>query len=176
MKQKIKSSKIKPTIPVIILRNIIVVTIAFFIVLACQKSEGYDWVYKYLLKKNMEIIHKYKNSTIDLRYEMKLGYTYVYLRFLRDQTPDTAVILMPGAEIICSPNGKNNFSKDMANKLWATRFLYPRKIIYDKERNAQDQITHVAIINYWGYDKLPYRVDKQEENTVLPVNLSDINY
>lgn len=174
--QKTKSSKAKPAIRVIILRNVAAITIAFLLIVACQKSPGYHWVYNDLLKGNMEIFRKYKNTTTDQRYEMKLGFSYVYLRFIKNQTPDTAVILMPEGDVFYPKNEKSDFTGEIRNKLWTSRFLYPRKIIYDKERKEQDKITHVAIANYWGYDKLPYKVSKQEKHTVLPITLPNINH
>ena len=145
-------------------RNAILGFLAFLLIVSCfKKIPSYTWVYDQLLKGNMKLIHQYKNLSLDHRYEMKLGYTYAYLRFLKSRTPENA------------KDRKSDFTGEPNNKLWVSRFLYPRKIVYDteKENKYAGQITHVAIVNGWGYDKLSYEVPEQVENTVLPVKLND---
>lgn len=176
MTQKNKAGKgndPRPTFAVILVRNLIVGFAAFLLVYTCYKNvAAYTWVHDGLLKGNMEIIHKYKHTSFDNRNEMKLGYTYAYLRYIARQTPETAVILMPGKSVFFPPNVKTEFTGQPYNKIWATRFLYPRKIVLEGEEKANkygDKITHVAIVNGWGYDKLEYSVNSPVKNAVLPV-------
>jgi len=51
-------------------------------------------------------------------------------------------------------------------------YLFPRKIVKFDERNSNpyyDSITHVAVINYWGYDLAGMPVNKKHPNLVLPL-------
>lgn len=165
----------KPRFAIVLLCNIVLLLFSWIIVVQLyQKMPGYRWVYSDLLKGNMELIHKYKNLPIETRYEMKLGYTYAYLRYITQQTPDSAVILMPGERSVYFPaNRKTDFTGQPYNKIWATRFLFPRKIVFEGEENNNkyaNRITHVAIVNGWGYDKLNYPVENPIGNTVLPLN------
>lgn len=158
----------------VFVKNVIALLLTFLLVSFCYKNNpGYNWVYKGLLKGNFEVIQKYKNLTVDQRTEMKLGYDYAYLRYVRKLTPDSAVILMPGRDAITLKGGQSEITQNLFGKLWVTRFLYPRKIVYDFETGNKlyDRITHVAIINYWGYDKLSYQVDREVKDAVLPVRL-----
>lgn len=155
-------------------KNIIALLLTLLLISFCYKNNlGYNWVYNGLLKGNFEVIQKYKNLTVDQRTEMKLGYNYAYLRYVRKLTPDSAVILMPGSDAITLKEGPSEITQSLFVKLWVTRFLYPRKIIYDFETDNEfyNRITHVAIINYWGYDKLSYQVDRKVKDAVLPVRL-----
>ena len=57
-------------------------------------------------------------------------------------------------------------------KIYATRFLYPRKLILESERKTgkyKNEITHVAIVNGKGMEKLPYPVDTEFQHGVLPL-------
>ncbi|MDR0769362.1 MAG: hypothetical protein LBE71_05615, partial [Dysgonamonadaceae bacterium] len=64
------------------------------------------------------------------------------------------------------------FKQDVSNKLWALRVLYPRKLVTPSEmetnRYAKD-ITHVAIVNGRGYERLDYQVENPVTHGVLPV-------
>lgn len=177
MKQQEKKSdnrkNHRPGIGILLVRNIGVVLIAFLLVsFAFEKIPGYGWIYNDLLKGNMELIRKYKNTPIEGRNEMKLGFTYAYLRYIAQQTPSDAVILMPQRSAYFPANGKTEFTGQPYNKIWALRFLYPRKIVIDGQEKANkyiDKVTHVAIVNGWGYDKLHYSVSNPAQNAVLPL-------
>ena len=172
-----KNQKTKPSVGIALIRNIgVALIVVLLISVAYKKMPGYQWVYDGLLKGNMELMRQYKDLPLEGRNEMKLGYTYAYLRYIVRQTPPDAVILMPQKSIYFPEKVKTEFTGQPYNKLWATRFLYPRKIVLEGEETANKygcKITHVAIVNGWGYDKLHYEVENPVKNTVLPIDRMD---
>ena len=63
-------------------------------------------------------------------------------------------------------------SPGVQTKAWATYFLYPRKLVYDKEKETNHyykEISHVAIANYGDYSYLEYEVKRKKKYDVLPV-------
>jgi hypothetical protein len=110
---------------------------------------------------------------MDERREMKMGFSFRYMKFVRDCTPETAVILMPPREVYFPPGEKSDFEGDVGHKLWRLRVLYPRRLIDKPELGVNvysDSITHVAIVNGWGYDYLHYPVSERVRYAVLPVD------
>jgi hypothetical protein len=156
-----------------ILFNLLAVVIAIILVRACYKNvAAYSWAYDTLLKGNYELLSKHKNLTIDEKKEMKMGFSFAYLKFVRDNTPEDAVILFPGFDAFFPEGQKSNFTGEPYNKLWCLNTLYPRKIVYVQETDNPDanKITHVAIVNGWGYDKLNYEVQQKTQYAVFPLN------
>lgn len=156
-----------------VFRNMIGGAAAFILVWTCYKNvDGYTWVYDSLLKGNYKYITDNKHLSADEWREAKMGFSYKYLKHIRDNTPDTAVILMPERDIYFPKEGKGDFEGDMSNKMWRLRVLYPRKIVdaSEMENKYATEITHVAIVNGWGYDKLNYEVRDRVQYAVLPVN------
>lgn len=108
---------------------------------------GYHWVYADLLKGNLEIAKKYPQLTFDQKMQMKLGFDYRYLMYVRDATPEDAVIRYPSGAAF---GKKGSPFKHISNKIFATRFLYPRKLVQENEMGTSKyagKITHVAIVN-----------------------------
>lgn len=178
MKKKIQSFPLgnRPKYSILLLKNLLAAGIVvLFLVKVVETRRGYGWVYNGLLKGNMKTIKMYPNLTTDQRFEIKLGFSYSYLEFIRKNTPDNAVILYPGRDSFFPENKNTPFSNDVSNKLWATRFLSPRKIILQEELPTspyKDKISHVAIVNGLGFDKVNYKVDQPFEHGVLPVKPS----
>ncbi|MDD5231399.1 MAG: hypothetical protein PHC43_08725, partial [Candidatus Marinimicrobia bacterium] len=59
------------------------------------------------------------------------------------------------------------------NKAWSTYFLYPRRLVYEAEKEKNpfyDKVDYVAIVNFWGYDKLEYEVAQKIKLNILPVS------
>lgn len=135
------------------------------------KQPGYNWVYFGLLKKNMETIRKYPRLTFEQKMQMKLGTSYEYLLYLKRATPENAIILYPESKAFREKDSP--FTQNIDNKIYATRFLYPRKLILESERKTSkytNKITHVAIVNGKGKEKLSYPVDSAFQHGILPVN------
>ncbi|MBC8616761.1 hypothetical protein H8788_03345 [Parabacteroides faecis] len=160
----------------LLLKNLLAAGIVLlFLVKVVETRQGYGWVYKGLLKANMKTIKAHPNLTTDQRFEIKLGFSYSYLEFIRKNTPDNAVILYPGRESFFPENKKTPFNGDVCNKVWVTRFLFPRKIILQEELSTspyKDEISHVAIVNGFGFDKVNYKVNQSFEYGILPINPS----
>lgn len=154
-----------------VLKNVSFLILAMLLIsYTFSRQPGYHWVYFSLLKGNMETIKKYPRLTLEQKTQMKLGTSYEYLLYLKRATPENAVILYPEAKDF-RENG-SPFTQEIDNKIYATRFLYPRKLVLESERNAskyRDKITHVAIVNGKGKDKLPYPVDADFQHGVLPI-------
>ncbi len=164
-----------------IIKNILAVVIVLFLfnklVLKIEPgnnwASGYNWAYN-MLKGNAKTIRQYAYTTTDNRFEMKLGLSHVYLRYLKENTPENAVILLPSQEAFFPKGEEHIFSGEPFNKLWATRFLYPRRVIIPSELGKtpwSERITHVAIVNGRGYEYLDYEVGQKAPHTVLPIRI-----
>jgi len=138
------------------------------------KGQIYNWFYESLLKANLNYITGKKGElTLDQKYELKLGYDYKYLNFVKERTPEDAVILMPLQRYFLQEGSKAKFRHHMGDKGYTSFFLYPRQVVYEKEKGKNplyEKVTHVAIVNKCCYDKLNYPVRDQPEFTVLPIN------
>jgi len=68
---------------------------------------------------------------------------------------------------------KQTVSGYTRNPKMGEHFLHPRKIVHEDRKELHPEltkaITHVAIIDYWGYQKLPYRVSKENQYSVMPI-------
>ena len=136
---------------------------------------GYSWFVNDFFLGNVKILWKYDDITIDKKYEMKLGADYRFINFVKNNTPQDAVILMPPNEFLNKKPFNTNESWGIKSKLWNTYFLYPRKVVKENEKTTSPlyaQVTHVMIVDYWGYDKLAYQVAKKEKYAVLPLDVS----
>lgn len=143
-----------------------------YLILQCLFSinPSYDWVYNSLLKSNMQLINQYPDVSFEQKMALKLGASYEYLYYIKQQTPPDAVILYPSADAFRVKG--NPFTQEIHNKLFATRFLYPRRLVQREELQKSpyaDKITHVAIVNGVGLDLLPYQADSTIQHAVLPL-------
>ncbi|MDR0733298.1 MAG: hypothetical protein LBF08_04465 [Dysgonamonadaceae bacterium] len=159
--------------PLWLVKNICAVLAAwFFLSESINGQHGYKWAYHILMKSNMAIIREYPHLTLEQKNAMKLGSDYAYLQFMKNATPEDAVILYPSREDFFPKGVESPFKQDVSNKLWALRVLYPRKLVTPSEmetsRYAKD-ITHVAIVNGKGYERLGYNVKAPVAYAVVPV-------
>jgi hypothetical protein len=156
-----------------IFKNIIIGMLVYFTVqYLIGKYKPYNWAYNVLMKENYKTAKKYKYISLDRKLEMKLGYDFTYWKFLRDNTPENAVILYPTHNIFFPEGKKSKFVREPASKMQALRFLYPRKLVYYNETETNrygKQLTHVAIVNGCGYEYLEYAVANRADDTVLPI-------
>ena len=145
--------------------NVVVLLLSlFFVMILMKKVDGYKWVRETLFKENLDFIKKNGSLTTDQKLEAKLGFDYAYVRMLKD-SPENAVILMPTRTYIDTIRKQNQAismnSAGIFNATWSEYFLYPRKIVFEDERDKNPlykKVTHVAILSYRGYEKLNYQV------------------
>ncbi|MDR1344002.1 MAG: hypothetical protein LBJ39_01490 [Tannerellaceae bacterium] len=154
------------------LKNICAAVIAGFILSKCiDLQEGYNWVCNSMLKGNMELIKANRGATLEQRTEFKLGFDYQYLLFIRNATPEDAVILYPSAQDFFPEGIESRFKQDVSNRIWALRFLYPRRLVLAREMERYaGRITHVAIVNGRGYERLGYEAEEMVEFGIFPLN------
>ena len=157
----------------LLIKNIIaaILSLAFILFIVFKYNDGYNWVYNNL-PKNFRIIMKHKNLEDSEKLRAKLGHSYSYLEFIKSMTPENAVILFPSKDALFPKDKKSEMKKDMYNKLWILRFLYPRKIVMVEEIGQiplSEQITHIAIANGKGYEYLDYTPPMKPDMFVFPV-------
>jgi hypothetical protein len=149
-----------------------------FLLLYLMKNynNGYKRAFENLVKGNLKEIKQYKNLNHEQKLGAKVGLDAKYLAILKKYTPRDAIIIMPPDSVLLPYGQESKFSQYITRKSWASYFVYPRKLIYEDEKDAFPQIykkaTHVAIVNYWGYQKLTYKVNTRHKYTILPLNLN----
>jgi hypothetical protein len=163
-----------------IFKNAIMGTIIYLIIVSTINNKDrfsyYDWAYNTLMKGNYETIKQYDTLSLDQKWESKLGYTGAYWIYIRNNTPEDAVILFPTVDIFMPEGKTTQFVGEPANKISVLRFLHPRKVVLHNEIETNrygKQLTHVAIANGWGYDYLEYPVLNRIDNTVLPIKQAE---
>ncbi len=118
-----------------------------------QYNSGYDHIFN-RFGRDIGSNARYDSLSYDQRLEVKLGFTAKYLHMLRDSTPANAVILMPPDSIFFPEDTASRFNPLVRNRRWVAYFIYPRKIVYEEEKDTlalYRDVTHVAVVNYWGY-------------------------
>lgn len=152
-----------------ILYNLIGGILGGLIIAACFKQPGYKFV-KEMLEGNYKVIKNNPRATIDQRFEAKLGATYRACQYIRQNSPDTAVLLWPDSDDF-SPIG-------MENKMYGLRFLHPRRLIMKKELSVlqnKDAITHVVVVHDSCREYLPYTLAGHIEFAVLPMDKNQLS-
>ncbi|MDR0691647.1 MAG: hypothetical protein LBF69_01260 [Prevotellaceae bacterium] len=135
------------------------------------ENKGYWWVYEKLLEGNMVTIWQYRTASLNQRYQMKLGFDYMFCDFIKQHTPDTAVILFPLKKHNTEKADNSQLTDNINSKYWVTHFVYPRRVLYKDEQDTNpryNDVTHVAIVAGHGYEELDYRVGERTHFTVLP--------
>ena len=131
-------------------------------------NAGYDWLLNSMLKANLDIIEKNPDKTLQQRYELKWGQGEItYTDKIKTATPDSAIILMPPKKTLQEVGFKS-----MVDLPWLTYFLYPRRMVYEDDKDKSPlyaKSTYVVSINGYGLDKVGYAVQKAEPFMVLPI-------
>lgn len=166
-----KKLRSTPSVRYIVKNLVVLVSVFLVIVFLIKANTGYDLLFNKLLQER-EAEQQYEDQSYDGRRAVKLGYNFTYLQLLRSRTPETAVILMPPDSIFRKTDDEHVFIDYwITNRGWASYFVYPRRLVYSDDLQAEPshlRPTHVAIVHYWGYDKLAYPVDKKYAYDVMP--------
>jgi hypothetical protein len=155
------------------LRNILLCVGGALVVFGCYSLvPGYRWAWDSLLRGNWEVMKKYPKASIEQRYEIKLGFLYRYLDYVKKNTPEDAVILFPESARIREMEKKHRIDIRLTGKMELSYFLYPRKVVMKSERGINpiyDTYTHVAVVNGYGYEDVNYAVEPKLEFNILKV-------
>lgn len=157
-------------------RNFILFLFSIVLVLVLFKgNEGYSWVLSDLINANLKFINSNRHLTPAQKYQSKFGVDAAAIDFIKNQTPEDAVILIPPHSVLMNDSSEYKFMKGLGGikaRTWTLYFLYPRKLVYfdesDKNKFAKD-VTHVVCLNGWGYDKLLYATTPKSSFEILPV-------
>jgi hypothetical protein len=81
---------------------------------------------------------------------------------------------MPPDSVFLNTKSTTKFHKEIAEKSWASYFVYPRKLVYEKEKETNPlyaKANYVVVLNGWGLDKIHYELQNRIVTGVLPINL-----
>lgn len=144
-------------------------------------TRGYYWVIHDMAGKSVEQIKEIEakiesGQMKPLTREDKLAYkvgVYPLIKYLNENTPKDAVILLPPGDSLLSNTSKWNFVYDPE---WMEYFIYPRLCLAtgreSEHGDLAKRITHVLIVQGRGYDKLKYDVpvDQRPSEAVMPID------
>ena len=174
MKQGSKSHQGSKPLAKFILTNIAGLLLSLGVIFtAYSMMPSYKWVWDTLLISNLDLASENRNLSIEEKHEIRQGFTFRYLNFVNNNTPDSAIILLPHDSLLRNSPSEVDLS-DFLDREKVAYFTYPRKFIYNPPRGTDsqysDRVTHVAIINYHGYENLPYSTPARQQFTILPIN------
>lgn len=155
---------------------IFLLSVVAFVLVIFKGNEGYSWIWNKLISENLKFISKNPHLTEAQRYQVKFGVDASVIDYIKNKTPESAVILFPPNEVIMNKNSSYRFIKGVGGlkiRNWALYFLYPRKLVYADEMRESiftKDITHVACLNGWGYEFLNYEYESKSEFEVLAIN------
>lgn len=123
---------------------------------------GYKHTFN-LLFRDYAYARQVSSLPMDDRGLVKLGMGYWIFKYVKDNTPEDAVIYLPDAETFLLDGYGDKFSSvHFSNKLWATRYLYPRKVVSAAEYRMQGSrlpLTHVLVVNGSGMELVDEAVE-----------------
>lgn len=114
-----------------------------------NNNKGYNWMWEVLIKENREAIDKYAEAT---NYDKNLnrhGNLFAFMNYINEETPENAIILMPGDSVLSQLNPALKLS-GLKNRNMVTFFIYPRKAVYpDSEFDKKElpKANYVALVN-----------------------------
>ena len=84
---------------------------------------GYAWLWDNLIVKNDSFIRNYSHLTTQKKYEIKWGFDYSFINFIKKNTQENTILLMPSKADLFINGQKSDFRTDpggIKNKAWAT--------------------------------------------------------
>jgi hypothetical protein len=159
-------------------RNLLVTFVLMIVLIALYATiPGYNFAVKDVAIHNKELMDHIETRrlnanlpelTLQQKRLFKIG-CYWYIDYMRESTPTNAVILLPPKSVIADTSEFNLVN----NSEWMEYFLFPRLCISEDEKATKPElyskITHVAIVNGWGYDKLKYQPSSKPSEAVLSI-------
>lgn len=141
----------------VLIYNLLAIIAFAFLLVFCYSQLGYKHTFN-LLRCDYVTAFQTRDMSKEERNVVKLGMGYELFKYVRENTPDTAVIYLPDPRAFLLDGYGDKFSSPhFSHKLWAVRFLYPRKIVTNSEYSFQGAIpplTHVLLINGKGKELL----------------------
>jgi len=153
-------------------RNLLLVLATGGVILLMILAPAYHYISS-SLPNEMKFIFRNWDMSFEKRYKLRFGASFSYLQYLNEHTPTDAVILMPPDSIILDPKNAIKFLPEVTQKNWAAYFVYPRQLVYEKERNTNplyEKASHIAIIDGWGSDRIHSELNDSIKNGVMPLN------
>ncbi|MEX2596171.1 MAG: hypothetical protein WEC59_04505 [Salibacteraceae bacterium] len=185
-KDKVENVEQDSSMYIPFLKNVIGLIALFFLsYYLINNIRGYKWLSSRFLESNIEKMEKLEHLTTSEKYQAYFRFNHKFLEHINQNTPDSAIIYMPPDSVIMPESGKKTDfytkkkSNSILNKVWATYFVYPRKLVYHDEREeipAFDRYNYVACVNGWGYEHLEYRVSEKQkaQYQILPRTLETL--
>lgn len=122
---------------------------------------------------DLRFIYLHWKSSAEEKYDFRFGDTFTLLNNIAKRTPRDAIIIMPPDSVLLNSESKVKFHKEIIQKSWASYFVYPRVLVYEKEKNTNplyQKANYVVILDGWGLDKIHYRTKDKVVTGVLPIN------
>lgn len=144
-----------------------------FLMILFQHDEasqnGYDWLLNTMLINNLKTIEQYPNLNTQQKYEAKWGGSEIsYVYRIKNETPDTSIILLPPKKTIAEVGFKSTVDLP-----WITYFLYPRKVVYEDEKATNPnyaKANYLVSLNGWGLERSKTLIEKPEAFMILKLN------
>lgn len=149
--------------------------LALFVYWALFFIPGYDFLPKRIIKSNLDYIAKNDTLSLAKRTAGKLGWSAYFFDNIKRNLPDDAVVLLPPQEVISVFNKDKKKKKEQINyyknPAWVSYFLYPVRYVYadDEASPLLTEVTHVAVFNRWGFNRLTYKPKEYLGFDILPI-------
>ncbi len=111
-----------------------------------------------------DFIKEHRGLALEERFAAKLGTRYTYFRKVKESTPENAVIWLPSQNAFFKEAYADKFHSPHCSyrKTSALRFLWPRKVVLQKEYDSvlaeKFPLTHVVVVSGEGASLLPYPI------------------
>ncbi|MFN0048660.1 MAG: hypothetical protein ACKVOU_06030 [Cytophagales bacterium] len=151
-KQKIEVSVAKSQGIPFVKNLLLLATISAFLFVAFRENAGYDWVMNSLIGENLKFANRSSHLSESQKMQSKFGIDAAALDYIKLNTPENAIILMPPSSILMADSASFQFKKDLGGikvRNWALNLLYPRKLVYYEEKDKNKffkQISHVVVM------------------------------